>query len=105
MFGEIVNTLGTTTYVHCSTRLTILQPHRKVDDNKRYFFYHQADRASAFVFNPPLHYVSGEVVYALHGDAADSSWLEADPNQPIAEDMSVQTGQLARARIRIGPNA
>jgi hypothetical protein len=55
-----------------------------------------------------LDYVSGEVVYALQGDASDpgrSSWLQADPNQPIAEDMSVQTGPLARARIRIGPNA
>jgi hypothetical protein len=37
MLGEIVNTLETTTYVHFSTRLTILQPHRKVDDNKRHF--------------------------------------------------------------------
>lgn len=55
-----------------------------------------------------LDYVSGEVAYTLRGDAADpgrSSWLQADFNQPIAEDMSVQTGPLARARIRIGPNA
>jgi hypothetical protein len=55
-----------------------------------------------------LDYVSGEVVYALHGDAADPgrpSWLAAEFDQPIAEDMSVQTGSLARARIRIGPNA
>jgi hypothetical protein len=54
-----------------------------------------------------LDYVSGEVVYALRGDAADpgASWLQAEFDQPIAEDMSVQTGPLARARIRIGPNA
>jgi hypothetical protein len=55
-----------------------------------------------------LDYVSGEVAYALHGNAAElggSSWLAAEFDQPIAEDMSVQTGPLARARIRIGPNA
>ena len=33
-----------------------------------------------------------------------AGWL-AEFDQPIAEDMSVQTGPLARARIRIGPNA
>jgi hypothetical protein len=55
-----------------------------------------------------LDYVSGEVAYALRGDATDPSrpnWLAAEFDQPIAEDMSVQTGPLARARIRIGPNA
>jgi hypothetical protein len=55
-----------------------------------------------------LDYVSGEVAYALHGNAAEPggpSWLAAEFDQPIAEDMSVQTGPLARARIRIGPNA
>jgi hypothetical protein len=55
-----------------------------------------------------LDYISGEVLYALHGDGADqagSNWLQADFNQPVAQDMSVQTGPLARARIRIGPHA
>jgi hypothetical protein len=55
-----------------------------------------------------LDYVSGEVVYALHGGAADPSeagWVQADFNQPIAEDMSLQTGPIARARIKVGPNA
>ena len=55
-----------------------------------------------------LDYLSGEVAYALRGGAGDptvSSWLHADFNQPVSEDMSVQTGRLARARVRIGPNA
>jgi hypothetical protein len=33
------------------------------------------------------------------------SWSTADFNQPVCQDMSLQTGPLARARIRIGPNA
>jgi hypothetical protein len=55
-----------------------------------------------------LDYVSGGVAYALHGNAAEPggpSWVAAEFDQPIAEDMSVQTGPLARARIRIGSSA
>lgn len=55
-----------------------------------------------------LNYISGEVNYALRpeaGDPAVLSWSTADFNQPVCQDMSLQTGSLARARIRIGPNA
>ena len=62
-----------------------------------------------------LDYVSGEVAYALHGNAAEpggSSWLAAEFDQPIAEDMSVQTGRLpapgsgsAPTRSRLPPTA
>ena len=67
----------------------------------------------AFAEDPPhrvgsLNYVSGEVNYALRPEAGDPgvlSWSTADFNQPVCQDMSLQTGPLARARIRIGPNA
>jgi hypothetical protein len=55
-----------------------------------------------------LNYISGEVNYALRPEAGDPgmlSWSTADFNQPVCQDMSLQTGPLARARIRIGPNA
>jgi hypothetical protein len=55
-----------------------------------------------------LNYISGEVDYALRPEAGDPtvlSWSTADFNQPVCQDMSLQTGPLARARIRIGPNA
>ncbi len=57
-----------------------------------------------------LNYVSGEVSYALRGEgepeASDAlSWNQADFDQPVCEDMSLRTGEKARARIRIGPNA
>jgi Family of unknown function (DUF6600) len=69
--------------------------------------------APAFAEDPPhrvgsLNYISGEVNYALRpetGDPAVLSWATADFNQPVCQDMSLQTGPLARARIRIGPNA
>jgi hypothetical protein len=55
-----------------------------------------------------LNYVSGEVNYALRAEGGGPgmlSWSTADFNQPVCQDMSLQTGTLARARIRIGPNA
>jgi hypothetical protein len=55
-----------------------------------------------------LNYISGEVNYALRAEGGDPgmlSWSTADFNQPVCQDMSLQTGTLARARIRIGPNA
>jgi hypothetical protein len=57
-----------------------------------------------------LNYVSGEVSYALRGEgepeASDAlSWNQADFDQPVCEDMSLRTGEKARARIRIGPDA
>jgi hypothetical protein len=58
-----------------------------------------------------LNYVSGEVSYALRGErgepdaAAALSWIQADFDQPVSEDMSLRTGRLARARIRVGSNA
>jgi hypothetical protein len=55
-----------------------------------------------------LNYISGEVNYALRAEGGDPgvlSWSAADFNQPVCQDMSLQTATLARARIRIGPNA
>lgn len=55
-----------------------------------------------------LDYVSGPVAYALRAEAADTAepiWLQADFNQPVCEDMAVQTGPLGRARVRIGSSA
>ena len=58
-----------------------------------------------------LNYVSGDVTYVLRAeagepDAAESeSWLHADFNQPVCQDMTVKTGAMARARVRIGPDA
>jgi len=69
--------------------------------------------APALAEDPPhrvgsLDYISGDVNYALRLEAGDPgvlSWSTADFNQPVCQDMSLQTGPLARARIRIGPNA
>jgi hypothetical protein len=58
-----------------------------------------------------LNYISGEVSYALRGEPGEPgspdalSWTQADFNQPICQDMSLKTGALARARVRIGPDA
>src|SRR5216683_7839763 len=55
-----------------------------------------------------LVYISGEVNYALRavsGDPAVLGWSTADFNQPVSQDMSLQTGPMASARVRIGPNA
>ena len=70
----------------------------------------------AFAEDPPtrvgsLNYLSGEVAYALHaapgepGQSDSENWLQADFDQPICQDMSLKTGEKARARVRIGPNA
>jgi hypothetical protein len=72
--------------------------------------------ATALAEDPPdrvgsLNYVSGEVAYALRGEAGEPNasdaltWIQADFDQPVSEDMSLRTGRLARARIRIGPDA
>jgi hypothetical protein len=58
-----------------------------------------------------LNYVSGQVSYALRGETGEPtasetlSWTEADFDQPVSEDMSLRTGEKARARIRIGADA
>ena len=58
-----------------------------------------------------LNYISGEVSYALRGEEGEPgspdalSWTPADFNQPICQDMSLKTGAMARARVRIGPDA
>jgi hypothetical protein len=58
-----------------------------------------------------LNYISGEVSYALRGEPGEPgspgtlSWTQADFNQPVCQDMSLKTGALARARVRIGPDA
>ncbi len=39
------------------------------------------------------------------GDAGALSWAQADFNQPVCQDMSLKTGAMARARVRIGPDA
>ncbi len=58
-----------------------------------------------------LNYISGEVAYALRGEAGEPgvsdalSWSQADFNQPVCQDMSLRTGAMARARVRIGPDA
>ena len=58
-----------------------------------------------------LNYISGEVAYALRGEAGEPgvsdalSWSQADFNQPVCQDMSLKTGAMARARVRIGPDA
>ena len=58
-----------------------------------------------------LNYVSGEVAYALREEAGEPngsdalSWTQADFNQPVCQDMSLKTGAMARARVRIGPDA
>jgi hypothetical protein len=72
--------------------------------------------ATARAEDPPrrvgsLNYISGEVAYALRGEAGEPggtdglSWLQADFNQPVCQDMSLKTGSMARARVRIGPDA
>ncbi|MGH7065316.1 MAG: DUF6600 domain-containing protein [Stellaceae bacterium] len=58
-----------------------------------------------------LNYISGEVSYALRGEEGEPgspdalSWAQADFNQPVCQDMSLKTGAMARARVRIGPDA
>lgn len=58
-----------------------------------------------------LNYVSGEVSYILRSEPGEPSadaaenWLHADFNQPVCQDMTVKTGAMARARVRIGPDA
>ena len=58
-----------------------------------------------------LNYISGEVAYALRGEVGEPggsdalSWSQADFNQPVCQDMSLKTGAMARARVRIGPDA
>jgi hypothetical protein len=72
--------------------------------------------APAFAEDPPgrvgsLNYISGEVTYALRAEPGEPSpadaenWLQADFDQPVCQDMSLRTGALARARVRIGPDA
>jgi len=41
----------------------------------------------------------------VSGDPAVLGWSTADFNQPVSQDMSLQTGPMASARVRIGPNA
>jgi hypothetical protein len=58
-----------------------------------------------------LNYISGEVSYALRAEpgepdrSAAEDWLQADFDQPVCQDMSLRTGAMARARVRIGPDA
>ncbi len=58
-----------------------------------------------------LNYLSGEVSWAHRGEQEEAGgngsrqWAVADFNQPVCQDMSLRTGALARARIRIGPDA
>jgi hypothetical protein len=58
-----------------------------------------------------LNYISGEVAYVLRGEPGEPggsdalTWLQADFNQPVCQDMSLKTGAKARARVRIGPDA
>jgi hypothetical protein len=70
----------------------------------------------AYAEDPPrrvgsLNYISGEVAYTLRGEAGEPggsdtlSWSQADFNQPVCQDMSLKTGVMARARVRIGPDA
>ena len=70
----------------------------------------------AYAEDPPrrvgsLNYISGEVAYALRGEVGEPggsdalSWSQADFNQPVCQDMSLKTGAMARARVRIGPDA
>ncbi len=70
----------------------------------------------ALAEDPPLrvgslNYISGEVRFSLRGESGEPgeaeglAWKDADFNQPVCQDMSLQTGPMARARIRIGPNA
>ncbi len=72
--------------------------------------------APALAEDPParvgsLNYISGEVAYALRGEPGEPgradalSWSQADFNQPVCQDMSLKTGAMARARVRIGPDA
>jgi len=72
--------------------------------------------ATARAEDPPrrvgsLNYISGEVAYALRGEVGEPggsdalSWSQADFNQPVCQDMSLKTGAMARARVRIGPDA
>ncbi len=72
--------------------------------------------APAFAEDAPrrvgsLNYLSGEVSYVLHAEPGEPSgsdaenWLQADFDQPVCQDMSLKTGALARARVRIGPDA
>jgi hypothetical protein len=72
--------------------------------------------AAARAEDPPrrvgsLNYISGEVAYALRGEVGEPggsdalSWSQADFNQPVCQDMSLKTGAMARARVRIGPDA
>jgi hypothetical protein len=58
-----------------------------------------------------LNYISGEVSYVLRTEAGEptgsdaENWLRADFDQPVCQDMSLRTGAMARARVRIGPDA
>jgi hypothetical protein len=58
-----------------------------------------------------LNYISGEVSYLLRAEAGEPNgsdevnWLQADFDQPVCQDMSLRTGAMARARVRIGPDA
>jgi len=58
-----------------------------------------------------LNYISGEVSYALRAEpgepdrSAAEDWLQADFDQPVCQDMSLRTSAMARARVRIGPDA
>ena len=50
---------------------------------------------------------TGEVQYALDPEAGDRTrldWSSADINDPVAQNMSIETGPMARATIRIGPD-
>jgi hypothetical protein len=71
---------------------------------------------AAMAEDPPrrvgsLNYVSGDVSYVLRAEpgeptgAEPENWLHADFNQPVCQDMTVRTGAMARARVRIGPDA
>jgi hypothetical protein len=71
---------------------------------------------AAMAEDPPrrvgsLNYVSGDVTYVLRAEPGEpneaeaETWLHADFNQPVCQDMTVKTGALARARVRIGPDA
>jgi hypothetical protein len=72
--------------------------------------------APAFAEDAPrrvgsLNYVSGEVSYVLRAEPGEpnesngENWLQADFDQPVCQDMSLKTGAMARARVRIGPDA
>jgi hypothetical protein len=66
----------------------------------------------ALAEDPPLRvgtlsYRSGEVNFALQtgeDNTAPPVWDKAHVNQPVSQDMALQTGPDARAQIRIGPD-